>query len=69
MRYSLETHACTRRIILQLHCVIQLIPTRSTTRFGELQGGVEILEDEYFGSLPLCLIFFNCSDQVQNPSY
>ena len=58
-----ETNA--GRIVLHLKFVIW---HRSATRFCNSQGGMKTLHDEYFGSSPLCLIFFICSDSVWNQS-
>ena len=47
-------------------CHLALLCIESATRFHKLQGhcGIKTL-DEYFGSRPLCLIFFICSDMSE----
>ena len=39
------------------------------TRFGDSQSGVNIFDDEYFGSIELGLILFISCDHVWNKSY
>ena len=41
----------------------------SSTRLRDSSGGVNLLDDNCFGRLALCLINFICSDHVWNPSY
>ena len=53
----LETHPSTLGIVLHL---MSVIVHSSAIRFSELQGGINTLDDEYFSSLALCLIFFIC---------
>ena len=61
-----ETNVCEGKIVQHPKSVIW---HRSTTRFRDWQGGIKTLHDEHFGCRPLCLIFFNCSDHVENQSY
>ena len=59
----LATNACAGRIVLHLKSVVW---HRSATRFSDSQGGIKILDDEYFGSRPtaLSLALFICSDYL-----
>ena len=62
---------CTGRIVLHLIDLKSVIQHCLATRFcgSHRHRGVEILDNEYFGSLTLCLIFFFCRDHVWNQSY
>ena len=60
------TNIRASRIALHLKSVIWHC---FATRFRDLQGGIKTFDDEYFGSGPICLIFFICSDNVWNQSY
>ena len=60
-----ETNFSAGWIVLHLESAIW---HRSKTRFRDSQGGIKTLDDKYFGSRPLCLIFFICSasDHIWN---
>ena len=61
-----ETNVRASRIVQQFKSAIW---HRSATKLRDSQSGIKTLDDEPFGSRPLCPIFFICSDHVWNPSY
>ena len=54
------------RIVLHLNSVIWHY---SATRFSDMQSGIKELDNKYFGSSQLFLIFFTSCIHVQNKSY